>query len=163
MSNAPFQSLLLDGNLDVPSTNQCVPDPFYTCNPNYTKLTSNLYPVGWQDNMDSTGVLIGGAVLQAMYDELDATSNLVSGVLADVIIPYQNWSVEEMDATSVLISGNLVQVIFPPVSYQNWSVEEMDATSTLVSGSLNIVLILYQNWPVEEMEATSQLIGGSLT
>jgi hypothetical protein len=160
MSNAPFQSLLLDGNLDVPSTNQCVPDPFYTCNPNYTKLTSSLYPVSWQDNMDSTGVLIGGAVLQAMYDELDATSNLVSGVLADIIILYQNWPVEEIDATSTLVSGVLADII---ISYQNWSVEEMDATSTLVSGSLNTVIILYQNWLVEEMEATSQLIGGSLT
>jgi hypothetical protein len=122
---------------------------------------SNLYPLMQLENLDLVHMILAGSLYTWLPGEIDLSHALVSGVLSQPLLTYNNWPVENIDlASHALSAGSLVLVL---KTYNNWPVESIDAAAhDLVSGTLVTVLFTYSNWPVESMDTSHGFTAGSL-
>ena len=103
-------------------------------------LTSTLYPVEVNDEMDVRGFFVSGWLQDWPLDEMDVRGFFVSGVLTGVLQAYDpnGWQVDDaLDVGGFFVSG--VLTTFVTLVYNTWLVlpdDAVDVGGFFVSGTL---------------------------
>lgn len=123
-----------------------------------TSVTSRVYPVIAEDDVEIGFALDGINYLQLPLDFMDFSFALTGGSLRNPLITYE-WPAEEIDVAFSLEGGDLRAIL---ITYE-WPPEALDVAFALLDGDLRVVVVSYLNWPPEAVDVTFSLDGGTLS
>jgi len=126
-------------------------------------LTSEIYPVYSQEDLDGTNRVNRFSVLDFGTAMLDASNSVVSATLETIFFPrYYTQPPEELDALDTeILSGTLVTIFFP--IYYTQPPEELDAEQVnILSATLVQVFWPIDYSAIEELNANTTTITAGL-